>query len=933
MRRLFSRKCRPLARSACALALFAAITASDTALAQLTERHRVFLSSFSLSPAGLYGSDGESADGLAYLYPRYAFRDTFTSSPPVASPSRVSFARFESGPRSHKLVIRSLLDGATSREIPLTGYNPQWFPDGRRIFCEGAREGSQTRFLRVDAETGDVEEIGAATDQYYPPGEPGGAAALSPDGAKVAYHRLVPGPSGRFTPYVYDLRTQTERQLLASDKPCEAVGIVPGQMVAVERAVLTSLPPAPLTLRHVSWSPDADRLAMVGSLLVDNVATFQGLFVVAFERTRPRVVFIQKSANLALDHLENFFISPDGDRILYNLSVLDEGTNRPHLFVSPAYVPLPRDLGRGSIPARQPSKEYWPLSPWSHDALAILYQDPADGTLWKRGTGEKSGPAVRLTPPPAAGAFRLLDAQWVDFDAVMPPDVEIEDIKAVQAIEDVPLIQHKATMVRVFVKLKRATRLDKVTVEMKFGASMPAHESVTLINHRGATYAVPPSEVDRFLRVANGGDQDLFARIYTARGYRSVNFLGPYRPRDEGALTITASVDPFGTLGETEDLDRDDNRLSSEHTVKPVLGQVPGGPPKKYMVRFQPARFLLPTPHGRSDHKNDEAALRAKAKLWAAYLQATFPLPEVKFRFDPETITRFNVLGVSAIEPLFATLSFEGLFGKAVLGFDRTVHIMPEGSLIGLITGAVGIETQGVSWPSAGVKYTIALDESAPEHTLAHEIGHTYGLDHDDDERIPFGYLAMDGWDVLAGPQGARISPYPTSTDNVSNHYSFMQSGAPGIHPWPTRAQYLALMDELVKRAGRRGRRSASRSPVKPRIPSSSAGTLTPTARPTSRTPSASWPVSSSRPRRPSPAPTPPTPTMTARSTSPMPSRSWTSSSWAAPESARRGRMSAAPTKPRTGSRPAGTPKLSAAAKDDPSRPGGALLAWIFRLP
>jgi hypothetical protein len=112
--------------------------------------------------------------------------------------------------------------------------------------------------------------------------------------------------------------------------------------------------------------------------------------------------------------------------------------------------------------------------------------------------------------------------------------------------------------------------------------------------------------------------------------------------------------------------------------------------------------------------------------------------------------------------------------------------------------GGIGGDLLGVS--IAPVKRFVFVDEKAPQHITAHEIGHTYGFcdEYDgsevecgnwNDNAYEWGYPAGDGWDVrnivgqYENDQSLKWKSYPPAkvsgnkndvNDTALNYYSFM---------------------------------------------------------------------------------------------------------------------------------------------------------------
>ncbi len=729
----------------------------------LGDQHAILAAFNVLNPAGLYGSTGLDAAGLHYVYPHYGLNSVFVASPPVAAPRhpRTVFARFETTVTGRRLVIRNLSDGQTNRVEAIDGYNPQWFPDGRRLFYETPPANGSPAMWSIEVETGVRQRLFGLGLQYHPPGEPSGAAVLSSTGAEAIYLKFVAARQV-LTPFVVSLEAAKEQPVLI-DSPCTVDGI------PVSSGTLVSSPAPPATVRHMHWSPCGRQVAMFATLQAPGTVGRQGLIIVDLDAEPVGITFIQETANQALDHLENFFISPDGGRVVFNQTV----DNRASVFVSLTYESKLTPLGPGLVVAGQVSREAWPLSPWSHDGARLLYQDLDDGSLWAM--QRSGGGRTRLTPEGLTSSLQIRSAQWVDLTARAPSDLVVTDVRPQQVIEGASLVVDKPMMVRGMVRLVGPTnRIDRVPMRLETAGASFLVEA-TVIRHRSATYVLSPDQVAEFERVK---DRPLQRRLfYDLKGFTSFNFVPKgLKPRSAGSMTWTVTLDPLARLSLEEDADKTNNELTASLAVKAARQ-------RRFLIQFQPAVTFF----GPKTHQFTDAQLRAKAKAWADFVQATYPIPEVRMSYIPSTIT---IAGAAV-----SLRTGLGSLSALLWNLDRTVYILP--------TGALG-EIDGLSRPGG---HGVILAENAPDYVLAHEVFHTLsdGVAHDSDAAHPSGPVAANGWDVeqrVEDPdnirRGPKLSLFPHDPLADLNHYSLMRETTGLVRTWLTPGQYRHLLDRWV---------------------------------------------------------------------------------------------------------------------------------------
>jgi len=369
-------------------------------------------------------------------------------------------------------------------------------------------------------------------------------------------------------------------------------------------------------------------------------------------------------------------------------------------------------------------------------------------------------------------------------------DVAAIRIEPVQVIEGVPMVRDKATIVRVWVELTGRDRLDNVRVVID-GFLGHVEKIVTLFQRDGITYVGEGEDVERTAQLVERAVPGNFAwNALHGGGFTSVNFVGPYTPSDTGRFTITGTIDPENAVAEYSE--RNNVVARETKVVTYQKGRNGLGSPYPYVIEFRPARNILG-----SSHTLSTSALRLRAEEWANFLKAVYPVPEVRVLFTASTMTAasVNLFGLTQLPmSLFMGL---GSFNHYFFSVDHTCYIMPDGAMQGLVGSAKG-KTNGLYGSGS------MIEETTGEHGLAHEVGHTLGLDHDyDDGDFPNGGIAADGWDPLlttsngAMPRGPKLSLNRPSGQGAFNYYSIMQRDPPQS-PWICRQQYRDVMQELT---------------------------------------------------------------------------------------------------------------------------------------
>ena len=334
---------------------------------------KIALSSNSLTPPGIYGTNSLLTLSFAFAYNSYYLNNIYYASYPVYSRNLDLFARFETNAQGTKLIIRKASDGSFQKEYDILGFNPQWIGNTGNLYYEKPPAGGVNECRSIDVNTGADTKIGELAGQYYPASDPGlGAGALSSDGKKIAYLKGL-------SIYIYDIATGTEKPLVKPDEN----NIVDDSLEL--KVKLAAGPTYPLTIRHLSWSGDGEYIACFGTVSFqrkypgDTTKYYtlgkQGILVAKTSTGEVRTIY--SPANYSIEHPERFFFSPTGT-LAFNVIV----NNSWHIFMAkPDQSYSARDRGKGYIIAGDPSKQYWALNPWSSSGGRLLYQNEEDGTL------------------------------------------------------------------------------------------------------------------------------------------------------------------------------------------------------------------------------------------------------------------------------------------------------------------------------------------------------------------------------------------------------------------------------------------------------------------------------------------------------------------------------------------------------------------------
>jgi len=339
---------------------------------------------------------------------------------PIVSPDGQSFARVEQTPGGRFLVVRSIEGGSLVRNASISesAEQPQWFSDSIRIFYEDRKQFSSD-FRALNIETGgDV----LLTNTEVPVQ---GNATLSPDGRFILYFKDVEVNEPDLflqlqTPYLYDVLRKSETAL-----------VDPGSTKGVDGKAIRGVFLKTDFLqrrRHVAWGPDSEKVVLMAELLLDREGDpspeSSKFGLVKVDLGGPIETLVETGPNDSRNPTI-FHFSPDGNAVVFNMSVFDDGLGffAPHVLKFSHVTGQLEDLVRGTLPGPTSSDPpFWPLNPWSNDGRKVLYIPDGENALYAMSReGENK---VRLTPD-LGGSGDLIDAQWTDVERRIPA-IEIE---------------------------------------------------------------------------------------------------------------------------------------------------------------------------------------------------------------------------------------------------------------------------------------------------------------------------------------------------------------------------------------------------------------------------------------------------------------------------------------------------------------------------
>jgi peptidoglycan/xylan/chitin deacetylase (PgdA/CDA1 family) len=360
-------------------------------------------------------------------------------------------------------------------------------------------------------------------------------------------------------------------------------------------------------------------------------------------------------------------------------------------------------------------------------------------------------------------------------------EVQITRIVPVQVVERFPLVRDKATVVRVFVSLRGVEdgHLVKARFEVDFDGEKKTQD-VWLSNWDGMTYCFSDYLAFTFVRLVDGAKSDPLQRagldiwlrncLYSY-GIDSVN-LGPFFPKTTGKVLVRVTT----LLSGGSSMQREEWYTVKEH-------------PAERKMLFQ---RLAHSPLWLISFVLDRDNFARFAAQQIQFVLATYPIPESQLVTNviwDEFITCPYCL-LPSLEPTDKILVKDAPKLSAICqlgGYWRCAFVVPS---------AYAGDWGGLPLTSN----IVVLNERTPKYTLAHEIGHTYGLDGLADTQTPS--LAGDGWEV-GHPTPCRVSREKTDKTSPFNFYDFMTYYAV-IHErdvWISTSNYKKLMDKLLPSA------------------------------------------------------------------------------------------------------------------------------------
>lgn len=396
-------------------------------------------------------------------------------------------------------------------------------------------------------------------------------------------------------------------------------------------------------------------------------------------------------------------------------------------------------------------------------------------------------------------------------------DLEIEEIYAIQSVDNMPLVEHKATMFRVAVKMTGVlTKTLKITppisLKITLNDQTPYTQTAPLTNIQGETYvldfsALPSKKMQ--INLTNIYQKEVpvsrLQRHMLSYGIDMFNINRGFRPSGTAPLKVRAQI----YVGEKQDFEQRPDDLNISNDIAYASFQVLSPAFEKYTMGFTKFKTIgFGYTPGFKYHQFVTQQLN--------FLNATYPIS--KSALDAQiTYTPLISLNLSHIasSALWTTTAFPTMaFIVWKLGWDIGVMVATDS----MMNDAAGLVNRLYG-------NIVILNEIATEATLAHEVGHLYkfceeyktskgwgecgGKGKWDNVHFPKGVVAGDGWDVLlvtAEAQGisrqpAKISLFPDDTyyENADlNRYNFMNDS--DATPWISYAAYEKLLKEFTKK-------------------------------------------------------------------------------------------------------------------------------------
>lgn len=312
------------------------------------------------------------------------------------------------------------------------------------------------------------------------------------------------------------------------------------------------------------------------------------------------------------------------------------------------------------------------------------------------------------------------------------------DVKAVQVIEDVPLVVGKATVVKVVVTA---------------GATTNARLAVSL----------GPSTNVQTVRLIAGTNTLYFP-------------VDP--PSGPGPLQVTAIVSSTGGAGGNQVTNTVEAVALQKNSLKVILMPVDWS--NQDLARYFPARY------------------NSFASQSSDFFKASYPIPEGNLQITKST-TDFMLtaderaiadaqgnLNWSNIMDMYSSIALAGL--REMPDADLVVGVLPPRWFARNLNDptVVGLELQAV-------RQAVANQVDSDYATLAHEAGHVFGLLDDYD----FNLTPPKIGDLLDEPGYWMSKTKVINPNERPTYYSFMGASDPSSQYWVDKSTYLAIMQTL----------------------------------------------------------------------------------------------------------------------------------------
>lgn len=323
-------------------------------------------------------------------------------------------------------------------------------------------------------------------------------------------------------------------------------------------------------------------------------------------------------------------------------------------------------------------------------------------------------------------------------DSAAQTALAVIDVKAVQVIEDVPLVVGKATVVKVVVTAGATTN---ARLAVSLGASTNA-QTVRLI----------------------GGTNTLYFPVDP--------------PSGPGTLQVSATVSSTGGAGGNQLTNTVEVVALQKNSLKVIL--IPVDWSNQDLARNYPARY-------NSFASQSSDFFKASYPIPEGNLQITKSTTDFMLTADERTIVdSIGNLNWANIMDMYSSIALAGL--REMPDADLVVGVLPPRWFARNLNDptVVGLELQAV-------RQAVANQVDSDYATLAHEAGHVFGLLDDYD----FNLNPPKIGDPLDEPgywlsQAKAINPNDRPT-----YYSFMGASDPSSQYWVDRNTYMAIMQTL----------------------------------------------------------------------------------------------------------------------------------------